>query len=280
MEDRLRWVLLRAQVIDEEAMGRNITNPAMLQQLDMLRDAMYQGYFKLDKITRVQRVLPPAFQSGKMELPSPGAVQQSTPWPLFSHHGDNYNPPRNLMANWRFFSFDCDNGRKLRCCRRIRALAWSGSHHAVRVPWLGAHLARTNADDDAGRERLMLLPAGCPPRVHDRMHQHAMALPATRHGVAKRRPGAHEFAIWIGRQNRVPSWPIAHQPSLHCHASRLRSTFLDVRGSGRPRVRLGGVFTPWRNIDKQHDEDRRLQLDPHELLAALLARSFAGGGLL
>ncbi|KAF8644704.1 hypothetical protein HU200_066370 [Digitaria exilis] len=48
IEHHLRWVLLRAQVIDEEAFGRNITNRAMLQQLDMLRDAMYQGYFKLD----------------------------------------------------------------------------------------------------------------------------------------------------------------------------------------------------------------------------------------
>ncbi|KAF8731415.1 hypothetical protein HU200_016477 [Digitaria exilis] len=48
MEDRLRWVLLRARVIEDEAMGRNITNQAMLQQLDMLRDSMYRGYFKLD----------------------------------------------------------------------------------------------------------------------------------------------------------------------------------------------------------------------------------------
>nr|CAB3451728.1 unnamed protein product [Digitaria exilis] len=48
VEDHLRWVLLRAQVIDEEALGRNITNRAMLQQLNMLRDAMYRGYFKLD----------------------------------------------------------------------------------------------------------------------------------------------------------------------------------------------------------------------------------------
>nr|CAB3455499.1 unnamed protein product [Digitaria exilis] len=48
VEDRLRWVLLQARVIDDEAMGRNITNQAMLQQLDMLRDSMYRGYFTLD----------------------------------------------------------------------------------------------------------------------------------------------------------------------------------------------------------------------------------------
>ncbi|XP_062186560.1 putative disease resistance protein At1g50180 isoform X3 [Phragmites australis] len=48
VEDRLRRVLLRAQVIVDEAMGRHITNQAMLQQLDMLRDAMHRGYYMLD----------------------------------------------------------------------------------------------------------------------------------------------------------------------------------------------------------------------------------------
>jgi hypothetical protein len=47
-EDSLQRALLRAQVIIDEATGRRITNQAMLQQLDMLRDAMYQGYYKLD----------------------------------------------------------------------------------------------------------------------------------------------------------------------------------------------------------------------------------------
>ncbi|TVU13514.1 hypothetical protein EJB05_40574, partial [Eragrostis curvula] len=48
VEDRLLMVLLRARVIIEEAMGRKITNQSMLQQLDMLRDAMYRGYYLLD----------------------------------------------------------------------------------------------------------------------------------------------------------------------------------------------------------------------------------------
>ncbi|KAF8644705.1 hypothetical protein HU200_066371 [Digitaria exilis] len=48
MEDRLRWVLLRARVIEDEAMGRTITNQAMLHQLDILRESIYRGYFKLD----------------------------------------------------------------------------------------------------------------------------------------------------------------------------------------------------------------------------------------
>lgn len=48
VEDRLCRILLQAQVIVDEAMGRQITNQAMLQQLDMLREAMYRGYYILD----------------------------------------------------------------------------------------------------------------------------------------------------------------------------------------------------------------------------------------
>jgi len=48
VEDRLRRVLLRAQVIINEAMARQITNQAMLQQLDMLRGAMQRGHYMLD----------------------------------------------------------------------------------------------------------------------------------------------------------------------------------------------------------------------------------------
>jgi hypothetical protein len=48
VEDRLCRILLRAQVILDEAMGRQITNQAMLQQLDMLRYAMHQGCYTLD----------------------------------------------------------------------------------------------------------------------------------------------------------------------------------------------------------------------------------------
>jgi hypothetical protein len=48
VEDRLDKVLLRMQVIVDEAMGRRITNQAMLQQLDMLRDAMHRGYYMIE----------------------------------------------------------------------------------------------------------------------------------------------------------------------------------------------------------------------------------------
>ncbi|KAF8713929.1 hypothetical protein HU200_027911 [Digitaria exilis] len=51
VEDRLHRVLLRAQAIVYEAMGRHITNQAMLQQLDMVRDAMYRGYYMLDSFS-------------------------------------------------------------------------------------------------------------------------------------------------------------------------------------------------------------------------------------
>ncbi|CAL5077614.1 unnamed protein product [Urochloa decumbens] len=48
VEDSLQRVLLRAQVIIDEATGRHITSQAVLQQLDMLRDAMYHGCYILD----------------------------------------------------------------------------------------------------------------------------------------------------------------------------------------------------------------------------------------
>ena len=48
VEDSMQRYLLRAQVIIDEATGRHITNSAMLQQLDMLKDAMYQGGYILD----------------------------------------------------------------------------------------------------------------------------------------------------------------------------------------------------------------------------------------
>ncbi|RCV09196.1 hypothetical protein SETIT_2G008100v2 [Setaria italica] len=48
VEDRLHMILLRAHVIIDEAMGRQITNQSVLQQLDMLRDAMYRGCYTLD----------------------------------------------------------------------------------------------------------------------------------------------------------------------------------------------------------------------------------------
>jgi hypothetical protein len=48
VEDHLCRVLLRAQVIIDEAMGRHISNQAMLWQLHMLRVAMHRGYYMLD----------------------------------------------------------------------------------------------------------------------------------------------------------------------------------------------------------------------------------------
>ncbi|CAL5077211.1 unnamed protein product [Urochloa decumbens] len=48
VEDNLQRALLRAQVIVVEAMGRNITNQAMLLQLNMLSNAMHQSQYVLD----------------------------------------------------------------------------------------------------------------------------------------------------------------------------------------------------------------------------------------
>uniref|UniRef100_A0ACD5X1A5 Uncharacterized protein n=1 Tax=Avena sativa TaxID=4498 RepID=A0ACD5X1A5_AVESA len=46
----LRRILLRAQIIVDEATGRRITNQGMLRQLSLLRDAMYRGYYVLDAV--------------------------------------------------------------------------------------------------------------------------------------------------------------------------------------------------------------------------------------
>ncbi|KAM0828975.1 hypothetical protein ACQ4PT_067188 [Festuca glaucescens] len=50
MEINLERILLRAQVIVEEAEGRHITNQGIIRQLRMLRDAMYQGFYVLDTL--------------------------------------------------------------------------------------------------------------------------------------------------------------------------------------------------------------------------------------
>ncbi|KAF8731419.1 hypothetical protein HU200_016481 [Digitaria exilis] len=47
VEGRLQRMLLRAQVILDEAMRWDITNQAMHKQLEMLRDSMYRGYYML-----------------------------------------------------------------------------------------------------------------------------------------------------------------------------------------------------------------------------------------
>ncbi|KAL6647678.1 hypothetical protein ACP70R_015115 [Stipagrostis hirtigluma subsp. patula] len=46
--DTLQRLLLRVHVIVEEAEGRNVTNHAMLRQLNKLREEMYRGYYTLD----------------------------------------------------------------------------------------------------------------------------------------------------------------------------------------------------------------------------------------
>lgn len=47
-DEHLRHKLLRVRIIVEEAEGRQIGNQAMLQQLKVLRAAMYRGYYVLD----------------------------------------------------------------------------------------------------------------------------------------------------------------------------------------------------------------------------------------
>ncbi|KAM0909505.1 hypothetical protein ACQ4PT_014774 [Festuca glaucescens] len=61
LEINLKRILLRAQVIINEAEGRHITNQGMLRQLTMLRDAMYQGFYALDTLS-ISSPAPPALQ--------------------------------------------------------------------------------------------------------------------------------------------------------------------------------------------------------------------------
>lgn len=49
---RLRRVLLRIQITVEETERRRVTNQAMLQQLHLMREAMYRGYYLLNAVTR------------------------------------------------------------------------------------------------------------------------------------------------------------------------------------------------------------------------------------
>ncbi|TVU35286.1 hypothetical protein EJB05_17170, partial [Eragrostis curvula] len=49
---RLQHVLLRINAAVEEAEGRHITNQAMLKQLELLRQGMYQGHYMLDTFRR------------------------------------------------------------------------------------------------------------------------------------------------------------------------------------------------------------------------------------
>jgi hypothetical protein len=50
LEESLQRAVIRAQVIIDEATGRDITNQAMLLQLNMLRDAMHRGQYVLDTL--------------------------------------------------------------------------------------------------------------------------------------------------------------------------------------------------------------------------------------
>ncbi|KAL6627631.1 hypothetical protein ACP70R_031357 [Stipagrostis hirtigluma subsp. patula] len=49
---RLHRLLLRARAVVEEAEARHVTNPAMLAQLEQLREDMYRGYYVVDAFQR------------------------------------------------------------------------------------------------------------------------------------------------------------------------------------------------------------------------------------
>ncbi|XP_066391795.1 putative disease resistance RPP13-like protein 1 [Miscanthus floridulus] len=92
VEDRLRRVLLRAQVIVDEAMGRQITNQAMLRQLDALTDTVHRGYYTLDTFR--------SFQQAEKEEPRPSSNGQTT---IVSHrlssHFSRVDPCLSILTS-------------------------------------------------------------------------------------------------------------------------------------------------------------------------------------
>ncbi|KQK21138.1 uncharacterized protein LOC100821567 isoform X2 [Brachypodium distachyon] len=77
LQASLERILLRAQVILDEAAGRHITNHGMLLQLSMLRDAIYQGYYVLDTFR---------YHAHKeIEVKDQQVVSRSWALPQFSH---------------------------------------------------------------------------------------------------------------------------------------------------------------------------------------------------
>lgn len=67
---RLHRVLLQIDATVERAEGRHITNQAMLRQLQMLRQGMYQGHHMLD--TLKYRCTDDASSSGDLPVALPG----------------------------------------------------------------------------------------------------------------------------------------------------------------------------------------------------------------
>ncbi|CAD6227042.1 unnamed protein product [Miscanthus lutarioriparius] len=90
VEDRLHRVLLRAQVIVDEAMGRRITNQAMLRQLDALIDTMHRGYYALDTLR--------SFQQAEKEEPRPSSNGQTT---IVSHRlSSHFSRVDPCLSSW------------------------------------------------------------------------------------------------------------------------------------------------------------------------------------
>ncbi|CAD6221593.1 unnamed protein product [Miscanthus lutarioriparius] len=90
VEDRLRRVLLRALVIVDEAMGRRITNQAMLRQLDALTDTVHRGYYALDTFR--------SFQQAEKEEPRPSSNGQTT---IVSHRlSSHFSRVDPCLSSW------------------------------------------------------------------------------------------------------------------------------------------------------------------------------------
>jgi hypothetical protein len=77
---RLRRALLRARIVVEEAEARQVTNRAMLLQLNQLRGEMCRGSYVLDAFMRPAEDHPPACLSCWRVVALARAGRSSPPW--------------------------------------------------------------------------------------------------------------------------------------------------------------------------------------------------------
>ncbi|KAF8696257.1 hypothetical protein HU200_037160 [Digitaria exilis] len=81
---RLRRALLRVQAVVEEADRRRVTNQAMLRQLQLMRDALYRGYYLLSAIKCHGFIMQEKAQAPEVSR--------------YHHHSSQFNPAKRLCT--------------------------------------------------------------------------------------------------------------------------------------------------------------------------------------
>jgi outer membrane PBP1 activator LpoA protein len=90
--ERLQWMLMRVRVAIEEAELRRIANEAMVQQLKMLKEVMYRGYYVLDtSIHQAQEEEEEENGSGHGGVSSSLSLYKFSPVQWMRVHGEDCN---------------------------------------------------------------------------------------------------------------------------------------------------------------------------------------------